>query len=134
MRCPAIEVGKSATLSCESTSSNPGSTLEWYEGDSKMTNTHDPKPTPGENSGNTTTLQFTTRLMERNDVNGVNFTCCAINTVAGCKVNCSEVCKVNVQCKYSVQNYFSEQSHVNIYYLRHVLCMIIICESCITIS
>ncbi|XP_072047232.1 fibroblast growth factor receptor-like [Amphiura filiformis] len=109
--CPSVEVGYSAMLSCMSSSSNPPATLEWYKDDIKMSNTHQSIQEPGENEGQSTTLQFTTRLMERKDVNRVNFTCCAIDTMAGCAVNCSNLCKLNVQ--YRPENVlFTKSTHI----------------------
>ena len=64
-----------------------------------MTSTHSPVLAPGEFDGQTTTLDFATEPLTKDD-NNARFHCCAENKDITCDASiCSSDCVLNVLCK-----------------------------------
>ncbi|XP_072048955.1 LOW QUALITY PROTEIN: uncharacterized protein [Amphiura filiformis] len=94
-QCLPVEVGQQTTLSCTSSSSNPATTLVWYEGNTKKDSTHQQANTTSDYYGTSSTLDYTTRVIKREDYGNLVFKCCSEN-LTRCTDTCSDVCSLNV--------------------------------------
>ncbi len=98
---PYIAVDTSYTLNCASSSSNPASTLLWYENiDTVNTTLHDPIYFDSDYNGKMTAQDMTISGVTKEAI-GISFYCEPYNEVVNCTGN-RDVCTPEIWCKFLV--------------------------------